>query len=258
MKIIRSATFQMTENIGEYLLVREDAYEYSGPVALACFGGASSAEKTINNQQQQMMSTLMSNYSQQFAGQQAILGNLQNAYGSILAAGPGQMGYTAPELAALRTQSAQGTAQAYQQAKQATGESLAAIGGGNTFLPSGTVAGINANLANSAAQANASNQLGITTAGYQQGLQNFNQAASVLGNVAQIQNPLGYAGATTSAGSSAFGGANTINQQNNAAQQALLGLAGGGVAGILGGINNLDTTGGSSGGEQAMNFLGGL
>lgn len=230
----------MTDRIGEYVLLEEDSYEYEGPLALGCFGGASSQEKNISKQQQQMMTQLMGNYSTQFAGQNAILGNIQNAYSSILSAGPGQMGFTAPELSALRTQAATGTAQAYQQAKQATGESLSAIGGGNVPLASGTMAGIEANLANVAAQQNAAQQLGITTAGYQQGLQNFNNAAGVLGGVAHEMNPLGYAGAATSAGEQAFGSANTISQENNAAQQQMMSMIGGAASGLMtGGVSSI-------------------
>ena len=201
-----------------------------------CFGGASSQETAISNAQQQMMTSLQNDYQTQFKGQQAILGQLQNAYGSILAAGPGQFGYTPAETAALRTQADTGTAQAYQSAKQAVGEQMAGVGGSNQYLASGTEAGINANLANSAAQQRANQQLGITIGGYQQGLNNFNQAASVLGGVSAQMNPLGYAGAATSAGNSAFGSADTINKENLAAQQQEMSLLGGAASAALGGI----------------------
>lgn len=223
-----------------------------------CFGGSSSAENQISNEQSQMLQTLMNNYGQMFKGQTAILSNLQNSATPILAAGPNQYGYSPAEDSALRTLSDTSTANAYQAAKQATGEQLSGVGGGNTFLPNGTEAGIDANLANTAAQARANQQLGITTSGYATGRQNYLNAASILGGVAAQDNPLGYAGATTNAGNSAFGSANTINQQNNAALQTEMGLIGGGASAILGGFGNLDTTGGSTGGEQVMNFLGGI
>jgi hypothetical protein len=201
-----------------------------------CFGGASSQEKSINASQGQMMQQLMSNYSQQFAGQQAILGSLQQGAQSIFAAGPGQFGFTPQEAAALRTQADTGTANAYQSAKQAVGEQAASIGGGNMALPSGSIQGINANLAQQAAAQQASQQLGITEAGYQQGLQNYNTAAGVLSGVAQQENPLGYAGQATGAGSAAFSGASNINQQNQQGWQTVAGILGGAGSAFLGGL----------------------
>ena len=69
MKIITYAKFQMTDVIGEYIPIAEESYEYEGPLALGCFGGASSSETAINQQQQQFMSTLQNNYTQQFGAQ---------------------------------------------------------------------------------------------------------------------------------------------------------------------------------------------
>lgn len=223
-----------------------------------CFGGASSAETSINQSQQQMLTTLMNNYQQMFKGQTGILSSLQNSAAPILAAGPNQYGFSPTEDSALRTLSDTSTANAYQSAKQATDEQMSGVGGGNTFLPSGTEAGINANIATAAANQRANQQLGITESGYATGRQNYINSANILGGVAGQMNPLGYAGATTNAGSSAFGGASQINQQNNAASQILGGLIGGAGSALLGGFQNLDTTGGSTAGEQGMNFLQGL
>lgn len=236
MKIYTKIVLQMTDKIGEYLPVAEESYEYDGPIAKACFGGASSAETSINAQQQQMMSTLMGNYQQQFGNQSSILNNLTQGASAIFNQGPGQFGFTPQETAALRTQADTGTAQAYQGAKQATNESLASIGGGNVLLPSGTAAGLNANIAQGAAQQQAQSQLGITEAGYQQGLANYNQAANVLSGVAQQENPLGYAGQTTGAGQAAFGGASSINQQNQQGWQTVAGILGGAGSSFLGGL----------------------
>lgn len=200
-----------------------------------CFGGASSQEQSISQSQQQMMTTLQNNYGQQFKNQSAILSSLTNSANSILAAGPGQYGFTPQENAALRTQADSGTAAAYQSARQAAGEQMAAIGGGNTYLPSGTQSAINANIATQAASQQANQQLGITEAGYQQGLANYQNAQNVLSGVAQQENPLGYAGAATSASNSAFGSANTIQQQQNAKMQSIMGLVGGIAGGVLSG-----------------------
>lgn len=198
-----------------------------------CFGGSSSAENNISQQQAQMFSTLQSNYNQMFSGQQAILNSLNSSVTPVLQAGINQYGFSKPEDAALRTQSDEATAAGYQKVKQATGEALSGIGGGNSFLPSGVEAGINANAATQFAAQQANQQLGITQAGYAQGRQNYLTAANVLSDVSKQMDPLGYAGASTTAGNSAFGSANTINQQNLAAQQAMFGAIGGGITGLL-------------------------
>ena len=158
----------------------------------------------------------------------------------------------------MRTQSDTGTAQAYQNARQAFGEQESAIGGGNVPLGSGTIAGINANLASQFDQQQSNQQLGITQANYAQGLQNFNNAAGALGGVASQYAPNQTASAALGAGGQAFGSADTINQQNLQAQQGLLGLAGGVLGDITGGLGNLDATGSSTGGEQVKNFFTGL
>ena len=198
-----------------------------------CFGGSSKTERSVNHDQIQMMQTLQGNYNTQFAGQSAILNNLNTSASAVLNQGINQYGFNPAEDAALRTQAREGTAQGYNMAKQATGEALASIGGGNTFLPSGTAAGINNANAVKFAQQNAGQQLGITEAGYSQGRQNYLNAAGVLGNVASQMNPLGYAGSATSAGSQAFGGAKDINQQDQAGKQAMFGALGGAVEGGL-------------------------
>lgn len=194
-----------------------------------CFGGASQQETNISQSQAQMFTQLQSDYAQQFKGQSAILSQLQNSVSPILAAGINQYGYSKPEDAALRTQADEGTAASYQKAKQAVGEQMSGIGGGNVYLPSGTEAGINANIATAAAGDQASKQLGITQAGYDQGRQNYLQASNILGNVSAQMDPLGYAGQAGSAGNSAFGSANKVNEENLAAQQAKMSLIGGGL-----------------------------
>ncbi|MGH9537364.1 MAG: hypothetical protein ACRD3H_05555 [Terriglobales bacterium] len=234
---------------------------YDGPIELA--KGADATEKAIADQQSQFYNQLQTNYQTQFAGQSAILKSITDAFTPILNAGPSQQGFSAQELAAMRTQADTGTAQAYQNAKQATGEALAAQGGGNTFLPSATKAGIMANTANQAAAQQAQQQLGITQANYEQGRQNFLSAANVLSGpngVASMMNPLGYAGSATNAGDSAFSSANTVYQQNKAASQGLWGELGGiagGIAGSFIGMPGLGAQAGSSLGSALGGSFGG-
>lgn len=228
-----------------------------------CFGGASQQEKNISDQQAKMFSTLQDNYSTQFKGQTAILKQLSDSAGSIFASGPNQFGFSPAETAALRTQADEGTAASYQKAKQAVGAQMSGIAGGNQYLPSGTEAGINANIATAAAGDQASKQLGITEAGYAQGRQNYLAASNILGGVAGQMDPLGYAGQAGSAGTSAFGSASKVHEEDMAGQQAMMGMLGGALQGgmsfLSGGLSNLDKMGTSTGGEQVGNFFkGGL
>jgi hypothetical protein len=216
-----------------------------------CFGGASSGEKAINADQTTMLNNLMSSYQKQFAGQSSILSSLGAGASAIFGAGINQYGFNPAQDAAYRTQSDTSTANAYQSAKQAVGEQAASIGGGNMTLPSGTLAGINANLAEQAGAQRSNQQLGITEAGYQQGTQNYLNSANILSGVAQQYNPLGYANASTGAGQAAFSGASSINQQNNQGLQTVAGILGGLGTSFLGGFGGgLGKSMGGGGGGQ--------
>src|ERR1035437_8537594 len=105
--------------------------------------GSSSEEKSayagqaaLSQQQAQFYQTLQDSYQKQFAGQSAILDALKTAWSPILAAGPGQKGFTTEQETALRTQATEGTASEYAKAATATKEGMAARGGGTVSLPS--------------------------------------------------------------------------------------------------------------------------
>lgn len=203
-----------------------------------CFGGASKTQKLLSQSESNFSQGLMANYQKQFKGQTAILGQLQSAFAPIVSQGIHQYGFAPAEDSALRTQATEGTAKQYQNAKQATGEALAAAGGGSMILPSGTAAALQANNAIAAAGQESSQQLGITEKGYDQGRQDFLNAASGLSGVASQMNPLGYAGQATTSNENAFGEATKINEEEQAAKSQMWstigGLAGGAFAGPAG------------------------
>lgn len=238
MKIYTKIVIQMTDSVGEYLPLVEEFFYYEGPVEKACFGGASSTENQISQSQQQLYNTMSSNYSTQFAGQSAILKSLTDSAQPILNAGINQFGYSAPEEAALRTQSSEGTAAGYKMANQATKEGLAAVGGGNAYLPSGVKAGIQASNATKFAAEDANQQLGITESGYAQGRQNYLTATGLLTNTAQMENPTAYGSEALTGGQDAFGAAQTINDANQRGWQTIAGLAGGAASSFLGGFGS--------------------
>lgn len=194
----------------------------------------SSAQENLANEQAAFYQTLTADYGTQFKNQSNILASLQAAFTPILQAGPGQYGFTTGEDTTLRTTAADSIARNFSGAQTALNESIASRGGGNTFLPSGAADQLSAGLLGSeaAAQSTASNN--ITQAGFNQGAANFNTAAGILGGAAAQYNPLGYAGAGTNAGNSAFSSATTLYNQGTAWQSALGGILGGAAGAFLG------------------------
>jgi hypothetical protein len=211
-----------------YILVREEGYEYTGPVALA--KGASSAQNNLAASQTQFYNTMSNDYKQQFAGQNAILGTLNKSFAPIIAAGPSQYGFSQGETNDLNSQAIQGTAEQYNHAQKQLQTQQAAAGGGNQFLPSGVNAQEAGTLASAGANQTSSELLGIKQAGYTQGANDYNSAISAEEQAAGLYNPTGYSGAATSAGNAAASEANTIQQENTAASPWTM------VGGILGGV----------------------
>jgi hypothetical protein len=188
--------------------------------------GSTSGQQQISDSQQQMYQTLNQNYATTFGQDQAITSALTAQFQPILAAGPNQQGFSPGETQALNTGATENIAQNYAQAQKATAQQLAARGGGNTLLPSSVSANILAQGTNAAAAQRASAQNTIQQASYAQGYQNWQQAAGVLSNTAGLINPLGYAGASTGAGTAAANTANQIAQQQNSIWNAAIGALG--------------------------------
>lgn len=223
-----------------------------------CFGGPSGAEKKLEKQETAFSTLLMQDYSTTFGEQQDILKSLNSVLSPIVEAGPNQQGYSAAELSALNTQAIDSNARGYNDATKAAASRENAAGGGTSLLPSGVNSQINAEIGNEAEENLSNEQLGITEANYAQGRQNWETALSGELGVSGQESPLGYAGAGTNANSTAFGEAKTIVDQSQAQFANIIGGIEGIGAAAIGGVGNLDTTGGSSGGEQFMNFLAGI
>lgn len=203
-----------------------ESYEYTGPVALAC--GASGAMQNAANMETNVAQQMTNEFGTVFNQNEGILNSLTSALTPIVSAGPNQQGFSPAEEAAMRTQSMDQTAAAGQQASNSVRQELASEGGGNSYLPSGSDASINAGIAENTAQTNATNQLNITNEDYAQGRQNFfNAEGALAGAPAALENPATSAGeAASGAASSAFQGANAINQANNAWVGDLSGMIG--------------------------------
>jgi hypothetical protein len=188
--------------------------------------GATEQQTDIANEQQQFYSNAIQQQQQAWGDDQEILSAMKNVYQPIFNAGPSQQGFSSQERAAMNTQVTEGTAQNYAAASKAVGEQLAAQGGGNVDIASGGAAQLKAQVAQSAAQEMSQEQNQITQADWQQGYNNWLNAAQGMSETAQLYNPLGYSGAATNAGSAAGTTANQIAQENNSWINAALGAAG--------------------------------
>ena len=104
--------------------------------------GSNSQQQQISDAQQQMYQTLNSSYQTAFGQSQAITNALTAQFQPILAAGPGQQGFSAGESQTLNTSAAENIAQNYAAAQKATAQVLAARGGGNTPMPDSTSANL--------------------------------------------------------------------------------------------------------------------
>lgn len=221
-----------------YFLARWEGVQIPDDSIVSLCKGPSSSEQSVANGQQSFANTLQGDYGTTFGNQQSMLNNLSNSLTNTVQGGPGQYGYSAQEDTGLRTQADSGTAAAYKNTKEATGEAAAATGGGNAVLPTGASSQASEQLAQAAAQQQSNQQLGITNAGYQQGQTNYNNAVSGLEGVANLENPNATAGAANTGASNAFSSANTISQQQNAANPWNIagGILGGAASAAVGGL----------------------
>lgn len=192
--------------------------------------GSNQQQKDITDEQATFYKTLTDQYNTIFGQNQAITGALTSAFQPILAAGPSQTGFAPTQETAMRTQATENAATDYAQAQKATGQILAARGGGNTLLPSSVDANLIAQNANAAAAQRANAQNLITQQNYAQGYQNWQSAANVLGSTAGLLNPTGYSAQATGAGGQASQSATALA----ASSFAPWGAAIGGLSSIAG------------------------
>jgi type VI protein secretion system component VasK len=223
---------------------------------MAC--GPSVTEKNIQGSQQKFMQDLMANYNTNFAEQQQVLQHLNSVLSPIVQAGPNQTGFSPQERAALNTKAIDTTAAGAAQAERAVANETAGRSDSGNAGVAGNTAALEANVGSAAEGQLSNEELGITEADYATGRANFSNAVGAEEGVSGQFNPVATASAANTAGQTAFGEANTIQQQNS---QEAADIAGGVTSlatGAIGGFENLDTTGGSSGTEQLQNFFGGF
>lgn len=227
-------------------LIESEEYNYDGPLDLCC--GASSQQTNTYNQQQQLSSQVMQQGQQVFGDSSKVFNDLVSSLAPTVAAGPNQEGFSAAEKSALQSQAITNAGVAYKNAKAATGNAIAAQGGGNTSLTSGANLGVEANLASSASQNTADQLSTINLNDYATGRQNYDTAVSDLAGATSVYNPA--TNVDNSATGALTGQANTANEiasQNNSWIQSVSGALGG-IAGVATGgwMNNLGRSSKSS------------
>jgi hypothetical protein len=221
--------------------------------------GPSSSEKSLQQMSQSFSSLLQGNYSTLFGNQLDVLNSIKSSLSPILAAGPNQQGFSAAELAARNTAAINNAGAASRNAAQAVGNFTAGRGGGGgTGILSGVDAQLKTAVASSAENNLATAQNNITAENYATGRENYFRAEGGMDQLAAGYSPNAAANAGIEANKTSFGEASTIQQQQQQEDQMIAGGVEALAGGVVGGIGNLDTTGGSSGGEQIMNFLGGI
>jgi hypothetical protein len=240
----------------EWIREEEESDIYSGPVARMC-GGATNSQKSLQGEEESFDSVLNSEQQEQFAQQQAIMQNLNQSLTPIVEAGPNQQGFNAEELAAMNTQALDTSSANYSSAARALGTSLAGRSS-DTGLETGVQQQIKAALASQAAGNLSNTENAITQSDYAQGNANWQRASAGLQALNGTYNPDSYANSLNNADQNTAQLDQTIEEENSAGLSSLVGGLTGIAGDVAGGVGNLDTTGGSSFGEQVGNFASGF
>jgi hypothetical protein len=192
--------------------------------------GDTSSQDQNYQEQADFAKQMITENSTVFGEQQSILTGLNAGFSKIIAAGPSQTGFSADQKNNLDTQVTESVAGNNAKAAKALGNNQAAMGGGDTFIPSGVKAQQNEQLAATALSTDSSLHSQVLQADYAQGNTNYNNAVTGEEGVANMLNPVGYSGATTSADTGAANEANAIAASASAPFTAVMGALGG-VAG---------------------------
>lgn len=219
----------------QYVQTSEESYEHDGPVALCC--GAAQGQKDIANQQTSAYKTMLNQAQQEFGGASGVFSDLMKTFEPVVAAGPDQEGFSQAEKSALQSSAITNAGNAYRNAKQAVGDTMAAQGGGNVGdVTGGYKTGINLSVAESAAKQTADSLNEIDQADYATGRQNYKEA------VAGMESAPGVFGTANSAENVATGGGEAAaNTENQIAQQDNSWV--GAVTGALGNVAGIATGG---------------
>lgn len=188
--------------------------------------GSTDAQNQLQQEQLDAYKQAQQMLQDQYGKQQAIYGPMADMFQSIFAKGPSQTGFSDAQLTDLNAGAVEGTAQNYSQAAKAVNENIAAQGGGTNPLPTGAQIQLKSQVAQSAAEEQSREEGQIRQANYQQGYNQWLNAASGLESIAAGDNPLGYQAGAINSGQAAGTTADQIAQEQNSWVNAAIGAAG--------------------------------
>jgi hypothetical protein len=202
-------------------------------------GGPTAAQENLQNEESQFYATQIQSYNTAYANYSQLQQTLTQQFAPVLAAGPGQTGFTDQETNALNTQAIEGTASNYQQAEETANAAINARGGGNdtTNITSGTAQQLNEEIASTAAGTESAEELGVTQSNFAQGRQNYENAISGEEEVASGWNPNTFAGSATNAAGAANTEADAIAQEQDSVWSSVMGALGGVAGEAVGNLN---------------------
>lgn len=173
-----------------------------------------------SQQQLQFNNQLMALFTKQYNTQQSTLQYLQGQLKPIIEQSEAGQGMSTAALNAMRTSATDALSSEYRNAQQALNQQEAQQMGGTNILPSGTRAQLDAALLNSEAEAKAGTQNQITEYNQNLATSNLWNAFNVYQGNTAMMNPLGYANAATSGGSTIAEGSNAQSSLQNAITNA--------------------------------------
>lgn len=221
-------------------VLSEKSFDYDG--AIAYCKGATDDQKSLGQEQMALFNEVAGHYSDVFLNAQNIMASLKAAWQPVVNRGINQYGFSLPEDSALRSSATTNIGNQYKNAAAASGERMAAVGGGNVALPSGVENAAKRNLAVEAAQADANAQLGITEKGFDVGRENFLNASKIMASApGELFNPATAASeAATGAGTAASKTQSEISEEEAAASpwSVVGGILGGAASSFVGGLSS--------------------
>jgi hypothetical protein len=214
--------------------------------------GPTKAQKDLNGQIQDLNTQIASEAKQLNITDTSTFNNLMKQYNDLVVGGPSQQGFSQDTINRMNTQIIENTAASARNARAAVASDRSAIGGGNVSLPSGAGGAETAAIANATEAAKNRALAGVQLESEKQGRENYfaglsgeRQAPDIFNNLTAFNNE------SVQANKEAQTSQQNMVTQGRWWQKDIMGALGGG-------FGNLDTTGGSTGGEQGMNFLTGM
>lgn len=202
--------------------------------------GPSKAMKDLNRKIQNFADVTASEAQTIFGDASAIFNDVKTALSGIVKGGPSQHGWDQATINAVNSQIVNQAASTARNVKAATGNALAAIGGGNAVSPSGLEASV-ATAANLAVEQQKSSQLAeATIQDRMAGRENFFKAVGMEEELPNVFNPSITANKTAQEGyDQAFKSQSEIDAASNWWQPLVMGAVSAGTSFLTGGFSGL-------------------